>query len=121
MPPAYQWISDQKGDFIIAEYPLEYFNKFYQIKHQKKLFNNDFLDTQSWALQQKLRDLTQKGTVQELAKIGVRYVLIDKEQYKNVIGDHGMLRVLPNFNTILGLRGIQKFDQHLIYEISLKP
>ncbi|HBQ20791.1 MAG: hypothetical protein A2Z91_03915 [Deltaproteobacteria bacterium GWA2_38_16] len=121
LPPAYQWISDQKGDFIIAEYPLEYFNKFYQIKHQKKLFNNDFLDTQSWALQQKLRDLTQKGTVQELAKIGVRYVLIDKEQYKNVIGDHGMLRVLPNFNTILGLRGIQKFDQHLIYEISLKP
>lgn len=77
-PQSYQWLKQQPGDFVVAEYPREYDAQdafFWQRYHQKRLFNT--LGTPEYYVQalDRIGFLYSEKAPQELAKMGVKYVV----------------------------------------------
>ena len=90
-PPAvYQWIAEDPGDFIIAEYPMMpadeasfYSYMFWQRVHKKRLVNGAAPNnTEAWAFYEKVRDLSNPETPKLLRAAGVKYVLVHNQSYK---------------------------------------
>ncbi|MBI4041383.1 MAG: hypothetical protein HY390_05915 [Deltaproteobacteria bacterium] len=117
VPSAYEWIGEQSGDFIIAEYPLSQFHKLYQLKHKKRLLNSDLHTVGTLRLHEELRDLTKPQTLEKLKQLGVRYILLHTEAYRQEVGDQGVQGQFPNLEHMPGLQGVQKFEDIWILQL----
>ncbi|MBN2067759.1 MAG: hypothetical protein JW744_04790 [Candidatus Diapherotrites archaeon] len=140
-PPVYEWLAEQPGDFIVAEYPLEWnnFYVFYQLKHKKPLLNGQYsVDFQE--LEPRIRDLSQDETLSILAGLGVKYVITHNMALFDLVPDSlpdkvTMLRWMsntPSFdfteqfesNYPAGFQGvklIKRFEDSTVYEITAEP
>jgi hypothetical protein len=133
-PPAvYSWLAKQQGDFIIAEYPLdesavgetfvELDYLLYQRIHQKKIFNGSKPGTEADAIKQGLFKITDPGVPEKLASLGVQYVILHLQRYRegtnkramDVIGD------VPDLSQTQGLKLVEKFGDDEIYEVVALP
>lgn len=88
LPAVYRWLKAERGDFIIAEYPLERSDyvrqsqyQMYQRLHRKRMFNGAPLGSKEEETRQRLMYLDYPAAWEELKKIGVKYVLIHKDYY----------------------------------------
>lgn len=89
-PPIYQWLAQQPGDFVVAEYPMMpndeaafYTYLFWQRIHGKRLVNGASRGGKTaWAYYERVRDLSRPETVRLLKESGVRYVLVHPRMYE---------------------------------------
>lgn len=92
IPPEYEWLKNQPGHFIIAEYPIstqkyefEPFYLLWQTYHGKRLFNLDFPYKNPQSVESRLRrnmrDFTSPLTVRLLQDFGIRYILAHKAYF----------------------------------------
>jgi hypothetical protein len=104
-PPAiYQWLAEDPGDFIIAEYPMMppdeasfYSYMFWQRVHKKRLVNGAAPNnTEAWAFYVKVRDLSNPETPKLLTAAGVKYVIVHNEVYETGPIPTALKRYYPN-------------------------
>lgn len=112
-PPVYQWLAEQQGDFIVAEYPQPYSEAeamFFQRLHQKRLVT----------VTKELADIYQSETIEKLRSLGVKYVVVH------------MVNIFPSdpYNENRGtqatssppagsenFKAVQRFSEAHVYEI----
>ncbi len=102
-PPVYQWLAEQPGDFIIAEYPMMkshdlsfYTYLFWQRIHQKRMVNGAAPgNNEAWDFYQKVKDLSDPKTLRLLKSVGVKYVIIHKEMYREGVIPGPIKRYFP--------------------------
>lgn len=89
IPPAYQWLCTEPGDFIIAEYPMvnnievrQYMYQFYQRIHKKRMVNGARLGTIGEAIRKRIIDLDDPDVPQVLAFLNTKYVIVHRDIYK---------------------------------------
>ncbi|MQY69883.1 MAG: hypothetical protein GH145_03345, partial [Firmicutes bacterium] len=82
-PPVYEWLAKQKGDFTVAEYPLEndqdYF--FWQRIHQKRLVNGAQPETYADEVRKEIVDILKPETPGILKFLETRYVILHPDKY----------------------------------------
>ena len=88
-PRVYRWLAMQQGDFIVVEYPwvssAEYSNNeylFYQRVHKKRLANGAAPGSSAERKRQKLVDLEDSDIGIRLRQLGVKYVIVHRDKYK---------------------------------------
>lgn len=135
----YQWLKEQPGDFIIAEYPRDNdtsfncekiaepvirnysYGKFFQRIHGKRLFESDYLDN---GIGEKLSDLTNPETSGILSSFGVKYVVVHTEEIfelENPLDSCHGLAIMPSpSDDVAGLKLVKEFPQAVVYEVSEK-
>ncbi|MDA8161791.1 MAG: glycosyltransferase family 39 protein [Desulfobacteraceae bacterium] len=112
-PEVYQWLAKQPGDFIIAEYPMTpndafsfYTYLFWQRIHKKKLVNGAGPDNaKAWAFFEKVKDLANPETPALLKSVGVKYVIVHQEMYKEGPISVAMKRFSPPFVSSMTYNG----------------
>lgn len=119
-PAVYQWLAGQEGDFTIAEYPapaldwhIFYKSQFYQRVHKKKLA--DVRNIPSIEYKDYLYNPSNPGVVRVLEYLGVRYVIMHTDQYRN------KEFTIPEIQPGTGLKIIKSFPNTLVYEVAAKP
>lgn len=113
VPDAYYWIKEQPADFIIAEYPLDTnganeMYRFCQSKHEKKIINATTPGTYANDIAKNITKLSDFHTAQALKWMGVKYVLVHKEDYLNT----GLTEDIEDLNKIprnSGLKLVKDF------------
>jgi len=128
-PKVYEWVSGQKGDFAIAEYPfgeegmgeaqMDYDFLFYQRIHQKPLINGASIGSKGYEVRKKIANLKNPATPGILKYLGAKYVIVHLDKYKGyrsaeVIGG------APDFKKQKGLKLIKKFGDAEVYVITAK-
>ena len=88
VPAVYYWLKDQPGGLVIAEYPLDInganeLYRFYQTAHEKKIINVTTPGTYANKVANTITKLSQPYTAGVLKWMGVKYVLVHKEDYLN--------------------------------------
>ncbi len=95
IPDYYVWVKEQKGDFIVADYPIKAFDfaesQIWQTFHGKRLLNG----SPEWAtakLGETLSDLEDPEVVTKLKELGVQYVICHTHDYlyggKHLVDGH---------------------------------
>lgn len=84
----YYWLKAQPQDIVIAEYPLDIdgpneMYKLFQTVHEKKIINGTIPGTYANKVAKTISKLSESGTAGFLKWMGVRYVLVHKEDYLN--------------------------------------
>ncbi len=110
---AYYWLKEQPKDTIIAEYPLDADSpnetyRFYQIMHEKKIINFTIPGTEANRFAQAITELSSPYTAGILKWMGVKYVLVHEEGYKNT----EQVKIIEELNKIpknQGLRLVRTF------------
>jgi hypothetical protein len=122
-PAVYDWLKTQKGDFVIAEYPLdadspnEYY-RFCQIIHKKKMVNGTVSGTEANQQAKTMWKLTAPATQAKLKKMGVKYVLIHLDAYEGLNDEESAAELdIIRTRKIAGLRYIGSFDKVDVYGI----
>ncbi len=89
VPKVYSWLAKQPDNFIAAEYPLvsssDYYNNeylFYQRVHKKRLANGAAPDSYAERMRRKLEDLEEPDIGIRLRRLGVKYVIVHRQKYK---------------------------------------
>lgn len=85
-PEVYNWLKAQPEDTVIAEYPLDAGSpneiyKFYQTKHEKRIINGSLPGSHANNVAQTITRLSDSGTPGVLRWMGVKYVLVHKNEY----------------------------------------
>lgn len=124
-PAVYDWIKDEKGDFVIAEYPLDVdgpneMYKFYQTKHEKKIINGT--DTRSYAnkFAKIITRLSDPKTAGVLKWLGVKYVIVHTDKYNN----SNLIEDKKELNRIMhtaSLKLVKEYTDSNIYEVIAEP
>ena len=114
VPAVYYWLKEEPGDFSIAEYPLDADSpnemyKFYQTKHEKKIINGTIPGTHANKVAQTIRKLSRPQTPQVLKWMGVKYVLVHRQDYidTGLVDDSEELNKIPQNS---GLKFIKSFS-----------
>lgn len=86
VPAVYYWLKEQPEGIVIAEYPLDYDSpnelyKFFQTVHEKKIINGTMPGTYANKVAQKIRRLSAPKTASILKWMGVKYVIVHKDDY----------------------------------------
>jgi hypothetical protein len=129
VPSVYQWLGEQKGDLIIAEYPMamvsqgeaweNYDYLFYQTRHQKRLVNGAMAGTEAFEIKNKILKINAPATIMILKKLGVKYVIMHTDLYKE--GDYGdavdVVGEVPRLEPAAGWNLIKTFDTVDVYDI----
>jgi hypothetical protein len=124
-PSVYQWLKEQKEDFVIAEYPLDIEGQevsylFYQTKHHKKMINGTIPGTKANEISRTITKLSEPKTAGVLKWLGVKYVLVHTDAYK----ESDLTSVKEELKAIKRnrkLRFINNFDDVDVYEVIAKP
>lgn len=90
VPRVYDWLKNQPGDFIVAEYPMIPYNEaayyqypFWQRIHGKRLVNGALPQyKEAWSLYQDIQDLSKPEVVPILQKCGVKFVIVHPLLYE---------------------------------------
>ncbi len=133
IPQVYAWLSQQKGDFIVAEYPMalasageaqdNYDYLFYQTYHQKRLVNGAMYGTPAFEIKKKILRVDDENTPGILRTLGTKYIIFHEQLYKkgeyryavDVIGE------VPDLNNHLGYKFICDFGDDVVYEVVADP
>ncbi len=82
VPPVYQWLRDQPGQFTIAEYPMppvasprSLYYQFWGRVHQRPMVNNQ-VSPDALASYPLVADISNPVAAPELARLGVRYAVV---------------------------------------------
>lgn len=112
-PAVYSWFRSLPEDFTIAEYPLDEdgvneMYKFYQTMHEKKIINGTTPGTNENKITKAIVKLSKPKTAGILKWMGVKYVLVHKEDYlgSELMEDREELNSIPLSN---GLRFVKSF------------
>ncbi len=86
VPAVYYWLKEEPKDTVIAEYPLDADSpnelyKFFQTVHEKKIINGTIPGTYANKVAQEIRRLSEPKTAAVLKWMGVRYVIVHKDDY----------------------------------------
>lgn len=144
VPQVYEWLASQKGSFIVAEYPVvsyiefpNYDYLFYQRIHQKRLLNGALPGTRADRMRENLFDITNPGVPSLLRYLGVKYVIIHGDKYREGLvpkklkryygGEYGLInqikynrgRIPQVKSPDLKLRKI--FGSDFVYEVDAPP
>ena len=119
IPPTYQWLRDQPGDFPILEYPLqpevgyEAVYMYFSLFHQKKIVNgySGFFPPSAWYIRQVFQVFPSVAAVDILQALNIRYMVFHKRRFlpfktKRIIG-----LVEDKFGD--ALRPAARFEYHL--------
>jgi len=131
VPKVYRWLSQQEGDFVIAEFPIGHAGKigdeshieldylFYQRIHQKKILNGAKPGTDAYAVKQKLFNITDSGVPADLKSLGVKYVVLHLRRYREGVSKNAVDIVgeVPNLSDDKELKLIKKFGDDEVYEV----
>jgi hypothetical protein len=133
-PEVYIWLSKQKGDFAIVEYPLgetvgpgeadmPYDYLFYQRVHQKKLINGAKIGTYAYKIKQKINKIMSPETPGILKWLGAKYTIIHLDKYKTSEDSEAMeiIGEVPDLRKQVGLKFVKKFDDVEVYEVVAIP
>lgn len=134
LPPAYSWLKDQPGDFIIAEYPMakgspgealsNYNYLFGQTFHHKRLVNG-LVSTAAVprGFSEKIFLVDDPGTPAVLASLGVTYVLLHTDSYrKGARADVSRIQGdVPDLMNMRGYRFCGSFGDISIFEVTADP
>ena len=111
VPEVYYWIKSQPGDFVIAEYPLDCngnneMYKFYQTVHQRKMVNGTAPGTYPNKIANTLKQLSDPKTAGVLKWLGVKYVIVHREDYLNTeiineMDEINKISVNPKFKLLI--------------------
>jgi hypothetical protein len=126
-PKVYDWLKNQEGDLVIAEYPLdsdgpnEYY-KFCQTIHEKKIINGTIPGTYANEVAKAIWKLSEPRTVGILSWMKVKYALVHKNAYESN-NDINLLDELEKLKAkkIEGLRFIRNFEDVDVYEVTARP
>ncbi|MCX5696490.1 MAG: hypothetical protein NTU54_00710 [Candidatus Omnitrophica bacterium] len=114
-PEVYYWLKNQPRDIVIAEYPIDTnganeMYKFYQTVHEKSMINGTIPGTYPNRIASSITRLSAQDTPAILIWLGVRYVLVHKQDYLKT----EEIAVLEDLNSIpknTGLKFIRSFPQ----------
>lgn len=86
VPAVYNWLKEQPGDLIIAEYPLDSDSpnelyKLFQTIHEKKIINGTVPGTYANKVARTITKLSEPKTASILKWMGVKYVLVHTDSY----------------------------------------
>lgn len=126
-PKVYDWLKQQKGDFAIAEYPLdtaspnEYY-KFCQTIHEKKIINGTMPGTYANKVAKTMWELSEPRTAGILSWMKLKYVLVHLGSYEKD-NNVEIATELQKIKTrkIEGLKFIRSFENVDVYEITARP
>lgn len=121
-PPVYQWLAQEEGDFIIAEYPVEtdYYYMFYQRIHQKRLVNGALPGTPAYEVRNKISDILNPRTPGILKFLGVRYVILHPDRYL-MSEDVPIIGEVPHLTKQSGLELVKIFNGVPVYKVTAQP
>lgn len=121
-PPVYEWLSQQEGDFVIVEYPLEtdYEYLFWQRIHQKKLVNGARPGTYADQVRKKIVDILKPETPGILKYLGAKYVILHPAKYLES-EDAPVIGEVPDISKQKGLKLVKAFDDARVYTITAEP
>ena len=129
IPPIYNWLSEQKGDFIVAEYPftlgsageaqVNYDYLYYQTIHQKRMVNGAPLGTDAFEIQKRLLKITDPAVPAILRTLGVKYIIFHSGLYAtgtypgcvDVIGE------VPRIENVRDYKLVKKIDGDFVFEL----
>ncbi len=140
-PYVYYWLRNQPQEFIVAEYPLDIeapneMYKFYQIFHQKPIINCTIPGTYANKVGKAIAKLSNPKTASVLKWIGVKYVLVHRENYLKTelveqveelkrIPHNPYLRFIKSFPSqdcpYKNIMCTQKTDSIDVYEVIAEP
>lgn len=109
VPDVYYWLKEKKGDIVIAEYPFYMMDtanvnyRFFQITHEKKMFNGSVPDTRARYIAQSVADLSDTSAAGVLKWLGVTYVLVHRDIYLNT----DLIEKVRELNAISQNRGLR--------------
>ncbi len=113
VPAVYYWIKEQPKDIVIADYPLDADSpnelyKFFQTVHEKKIINGTIPGTHANKVAQEIRRLSQPKTASILKWMGVKYVVVHKDDYlkTDLIEDKEDMERIPQNQ---GLKFVKSF------------
>ncbi len=119
--PVYTWLAKQKGDFIVAEYPLvmseddiNYDYMFNQRIHSKRLVNgaSPYSKAEEWRIL--LSDISDPGVPALLSYLKVKYVIFHPDKYRV------KKEKIPNVAES-GLKPVETFNNIRVYEVTAEP
>jgi len=124
-PVVYDWLKAQPADITIAEYPLDLDGTnelylFYQTKHHKKIINNTPQGSYANAVSRRIEYLGEARTAGILRWLGVKYVLVHEDWYKNNDNQEEK-RKIEGIEKNNGLRLLGQFEDIKVYEVTAKP
>jgi len=124
----YKWLAQEKGDFIICEYPLNKAPVFrgdwliWQRIHGKRTADVAPHGSYSSRFRKDIFKLQDANTPGILKWLGVKYAIVHLDDMKeseslDIVG------ILPNFNKQEGLKLVKRFKESNIeiYEVTAKP
>ena len=92
---------------------------FYQTKHQKRLLNGAVSGTNAFEIRKKILKLNDPETINILKKLGVKYVFLHADLYKE--GNYGnavdVVGEVPRLDNIAGWNLVKTFDSVYVYDI----
>lgn len=124
-PKVYDWLKNQPGDFVIAEYPLDIIGpgemyKFYQTKHHKKIINGTIPGTYAHEFSKNLIELSSERTPSILKWMGVRFVLVHTNDYKNS-EIFTQTEEIAKIEKAKGLKRVFSLEGIEVYEVIAQP
>jgi len=120
IPPAYEWLKKQSGNFTIAEYPLNADDRkylFFQSIHQKKLVNGAIPGTYAYEVMQKIIGLEDPATAGILSFLGAKYVFVHKDRYRAYEGGK-ILGQVPDLSSDKRYELVKSFKNVDVYSIN---
>jgi len=124
VPEVYYWIKSQPGDFVIAEYPLDCngnneMYKFYQTVHQRKMVNGTAPGTYPNKIANTLKQLSDPKTAGVLKWLGVKYVIVHREDYLNTeiineMDEINKISVNPKFKLVKSFKAQVCPDENMM-------
>ncbi|MGD8329684.1 MAG: discoidin domain-containing protein [Acidobacteriota bacterium] len=117
MPAVYAWLAQQEGDYPVVELPFdeqaEFTRMLYSTVHQKPLVNGASGFQAPVYEELALRDeFPSSPTLRSFRELGVRWVIVHRDQYGNAWDDVAML--LPAHADVL--RPVQEIGPALVLE-----
>ena len=113
VPRVYEWLAQQAGVSIVAEYPMlptetqESLNYFaYQPVHKKRIFNSALDDSADQALRDGARGLADPQTLPVLRSLGIQMVLWHRPSG------------IPRSQVPLGFAEVERFSNDYAFEVS---
>lgn len=140
-PSVYYWLKSQPKDTVIAEYPFNpdspnELYRLYQIFYEKKMINYTIPTSEANMIARTMTKLSENNTMSYLKKIGVKYVLVHRDDYLNTdlveekkelekISQNKGLKLVKSYGAeecpVKDFMCIQKTGPIDVYEVIVEP
>lgn len=137
IPPTYKWLKEKHGDFAIIELPFikpigqESLFMYFSLYHKKKLVNgySGFIPPSIDFIRARFAGFPSRASIDILRSLGVKYVILHPDLWKDEIRDRKMQRMQDKFDSDLKLEKefhydlkkksdkLKHFGKDLVYEV----